>query len=180
MRFQSGIVVGLMLAAGCRDGTSPEAGLQKNSGGGGDRTISGQVITLTMQPDSHYVNVAGVALTLIKTSDGGGVVPPDSTVPTMFRPRSGILALDGGADSVPGDTVHTPPPDPCGGGADTVGTATSDDQGHFSFTGLAAGRYDLVAGRSSTNYPNTACGIDLQNQESSELQLFVATVPSQP
>jgi hypothetical protein len=43
MRFQSGIVVGLMLAAGCRDGTSPEAGLQKNSGGGGDRTISGQV-----------------------------------------------------------------------------------------------------------------------------------------
>jgi hypothetical protein len=98
---------------------------------------------------------------------------------TSFRPRSGILALDGGADSVPGDSGQVTPPGGCGSSADTVGTATSDDQGNFTFTNLAAGTYDLIAEHSATNYQNTACGIDLENHESSELQLFVATIPAQ-
>lgn len=182
MRFQSGILMGLLLAAGCRDATSPGAGLQRNTGEG-DRTISGQVITLDMQPDSHYVSVAGVTLTLIKNSSGGGIdttgVPPDSTVLTVLRPRSGILALDGGADTIPGDSVHLPPIGACGSGADTVGTATTDDQGHFTFSGLAAGSYDLIAEASETHYTNSACGIDLNHHASSELQLFVAAIVAQ-
>ena len=177
MRFQWGVVLGLTLAAGCRDGTSPEAGLQKNSGEGGTRSISGQIVTLDMKPDSHYVSVAGVRLTLLKGSSGGGVVPPDSTVLTVLRPRSGILAFDGGADTSSGGSGN-PPPGGCGTSADTVGIVTSDDQGHFSFTGLAAGTYDLIAGASATNFTNSACGIDLDNHESTELQLFVATIPT--
>ncbi len=177
MRFQWGVVLGLALAAGCRDGTSPEAGLQKNTGEGGDHSLTGSVITLDMQPDSHYVSVAGVRLTLLKASSGGGVIPPDSTVLTAVRPRSGILALDGGADTSSGGSGN-PPPGGCGTSADTIGIVTSDDQGHFSFTGLAAGTYDLIAGASATNYTNSACGIDLDHHDTIDLQLFVATIPA--
>lgn len=193
MRFHTGVALGLMLVSGCGDGTSPEAGLL----GEGGRQISGQVVALTFEPESSYVGVAGVEITILQTSTDSGdsvTTPPDSMVPLMTLGRFIIRADSIRIDTIPGDTTHTdstfpPPPDTipsdtttppppvgfCGRPGAVVGTVTTDATGHFTVSGLSAGSYDLafVPPAGSHLAGNIFCGANLSQRESLEVQVYL-------
>jgi len=188
---ERGVLLLLAALAGCgSDGTGTAPNIKGGGQLGGAGVVTGTVFTVTPAPDSQYLALKDVQVTLYRIGDlPADSNPPDNPPPppppgdTMLTVRQAALfAPVFLSDTVvpPPDSTPPPPPPPasCTGG-DAVATTTTDGAGKFQVNNLEPGIYGFLfeppasAGLSPREY----CGVSVREELPAEVNIYLWTGP---